>query len=279
MEQNRTAEHGTAQHGTAQHSMGSSCSLWTTCTFTHGMLPDETQHSMAQHSTAQHSMAQHGKAHLEAPVVGMPAGWGFNLADLYCVIRSRALCTCLPPPPSAPFHNHNHVPSPPSISRPPHAVPGGRGGGAAPPVCSALAVLLNLKHIFLYAAPAFFVFLLRCYCRWVAVLLPRAFLERHCGAACGVGYPLHSAMHNCWMCSSCTAAVHRPTWACASSCLPPPQSAHCQTPDPFLPALLPCLQGPAGGASLLLPGRRRRRGLRCIPGALCCGWTAVPGAA
>lgn len=27
------------------------------------------------------------------------------------------------------------------------------------------AVLLNLKHIFLYAAPAFFVFLLRRYCR------------------------------------------------------------------------------------------------------------------
>lgn len=28
------------------------------------------------------------------------------------------------------------------------------------------ATLLNLKHIFLYAAPAFFVFLLRRYCRW-----------------------------------------------------------------------------------------------------------------
>jgi alpha-1,3-glucosyltransferase len=28
------------------------------------------------------------------------------------------------------------------------------------------AVLLNLKHIFLYAAPAFFVYLLRRYCRY-----------------------------------------------------------------------------------------------------------------
>ena len=36
------------------------------------------------------------------------------------------------------------------------------------------AVLLNLKHIFLYAAPAFFVYLLRRYCRYCwAVLLAR----------------------------------------------------------------------------------------------------------
>lgn len=48
------------------------------------------------------------------------------------------------------------------------------------------AVLLNLKHIFLYAAPAFFIYLLRRYCRY-----------GQCGPDCMCWVKL------CWGCMLC----------------------------------------------------------------------------
>jgi hypothetical protein len=62
------------------------------------------------------------------------------------------------------------------------------------------AALLNLKHIFLYAAPAYFIFLLRRYCRWAG---SGATSACHTASPCRPGAPQRSR---------CGACLHGPAF-------------------------------------------------------------------